>query len=197
MFLEGCLFHFCQALWRNLQEWGLVVMYRDSTSHLKRFVKKIMALAFLPSDRIEAMFNFLVSSKWPQGVPQQHPQLLGWLQYVRVTWIYNDSFPRHLWSVIFRLDNRTNNFLESKHNGSRDHVFLVHSPLWTFLARLIVHHRNELVTHVHSYGRSPSTRDSALVEREGHLADNKALYISSQLTDYEYLTRVAYYLKDY
>ena len=195
--MEGCLFHFCQALWRNLQEWGLVVMYRDSTSHLKRFVKKIMALAFLPPDRIEGMFHFLISSKWPQGVPQQHPLLLGWLQYVQDTWIYNDSFPRHLWSVYFRPDNRTNNFLESKHNGFRD-VFLVHSPLWTFLARLIAHHRNELVTQrVHSYGRSPSTRESAVVEREGNLAAIKALYYSSQLTDYEYLKRVAYYLKDY
>lgn len=196
--MEGCLFHFCQALWRHLQEWGLVVMYKDTgATRLKWFVKRIMALAFLPPDRIEGMFHYLVQSKWPQGVPQQHPPLIGWLRYVQDTWIYNDYFPRHLWSVFYRVDNRTNNFIESKHNVFRD-VFLVHGPLWTFCARMIVHHRTELETqHVHSYGRSPSTRDSAPVTREGQLAAIKGLYTSSQLNDYEYLKRVAYYLKDY
>jgi hypothetical protein len=96
-----------------------------------------------------------------------------------------------------RPDNRTNNFLESKHNVFRD-IFLPHSPLWTFLARLITHHNSELATqHVHSFGQSPSSRSIAQVDREKNLSDIKQLYTAGQLNDYEYIRRVAHFLKDY
>jgi hypothetical protein len=195
--LEGCLFHFCQALWRQLQEWGLTVVYRNDGSGVRWFVKKITALAFLPHDRIQAVFDYLVQHRWPVGVDPQDPSLRGWLRYVHTAWICNNSAPRAFWSVYMRPDNRTNNFLESKHNVFRD-IFLPHSPLWTFLARLITHHNSELTTqHVHSFGQSPSSRSIAQVDREKNLSDIKQLYTAGQLNNYEYIRRVAHFLKDY
>lgn len=195
--MEGCLFHFCQALWRHIQEWGLTVVYRDDSSGVRWFVKKMMALAFLPPERIENVFNFMIDNKWPVGVDPADPRLRGWIAYLQANWIYNNNFPRALWSVYHRRDNRTNNFLESKHNTFRD-IFQQHSTLWGFLARLNNHHITELTTqHVHSYGASPASRSSQQVERENRLNIIKQLYTTNQLNDYEYVKRVASFLKEF
>ena len=123
-------------------------------------------------------------------------RLLGWIAYVRANWIYSNIFPREVWCVFHRRDNRTNNFNESKHNVFRD-IFPTHGPLWTFVGRLIIHHSAELTTqHLHSYGSSPSSRSRQQIDKETALYNIKQLYLSNQLIDYEYVERVASFIKD-
>ena len=45
--VSGCYFHFCQSMWRKIQELGLSGAYRGS-SRLKKCIKKVMALGYLP-----------------------------------------------------------------------------------------------------------------------------------------------------
>lgn len=44
----GCFFHYCQAIYRKVQKLGLLIDYNDEVIGLKKFVKKLYALAFCP-----------------------------------------------------------------------------------------------------------------------------------------------------
>jgi len=45
--VSGCYFHFCQSLWRHMQDVGLTIQYREN-ANVQAVVRKVMALAFLP-----------------------------------------------------------------------------------------------------------------------------------------------------
>jgi len=48
----GCYFHFCQAVWRKIQELGLACRYKTEITDLQLHVKSHMALAFLPTENV-------------------------------------------------------------------------------------------------------------------------------------------------
>ena len=50
--IRGCLFHFAQALWRQVQENGFVVSYRDNQA-FNRLVRRAMALPLIPPEEAE------------------------------------------------------------------------------------------------------------------------------------------------
>lgn len=56
--LQGCLFHWTQALWRKVQELGLEPAYR-ADSRTYKYIRKLMALPFLPEAEITPMFQRL------------------------------------------------------------------------------------------------------------------------------------------
>ncbi|XP_067036373.1 uncharacterized protein [Acropora muricata] len=59
--LQGCLFHWTQALWRKVQELGLEPAYRTDSPTYK-YIRKLMALPFLPEAEITPMFQRLSDS---------------------------------------------------------------------------------------------------------------------------------------
>ncbi|CAF5119642.1 unnamed protein product, partial [Rotaria magnacalcarata] len=57
-FESGYLFHFSQAIWRQVQNKGLATKYReDECFRLK--VKKLIALAFVPLDEVTTAFDLI------------------------------------------------------------------------------------------------------------------------------------------
>ncbi len=69
-FLIGCLFHFSQAIWRQVQSKKLSTKYKEDEC-FRLNVKKLIALAFVPLDDImvdsrfvECLIDFLVSSNF-------------------------------------------------------------------------------------------------------------------------------------
>ena len=59
--LKGCAFHFTRAIWRKIQEFGLHASYTSDDGSYK-FLKKVMALCFLPASHIPAVFRRLQTS---------------------------------------------------------------------------------------------------------------------------------------
>ena len=72
--VKGCYFHFNQSLWRAIHRNNLVNAYRNSRQ-LKRCVKKIMALGFLPLALVRINFNRLQNSNSTANLIQRLPQL--------------------------------------------------------------------------------------------------------------------------
>jgi len=59
--MRGCLFHFCQALWRNIALKGLTVLYRENNK-AKVLLRCFGAMAFVhPNDVLEA-FDVIVAA---------------------------------------------------------------------------------------------------------------------------------------
>ena len=66
--IDGCHFHHCSALWKNLLTCGLSVQYRDETTGLKLFMKKLFALPFLRVNEVRDMFQYLQEHEYPVGL---------------------------------------------------------------------------------------------------------------------------------
>ncbi len=49
--LQGCYFHFCQAVYRRIQKLGLACTF-SGNANFREVVRILMALAFLPSEEV-------------------------------------------------------------------------------------------------------------------------------------------------
>ena len=76
------------------------------------FVKKLMALPFIPHEYIPDVFTELSRQT-------ENQQLLELIHYIRNTWIESTVWPPASWSV-FNLATRTNNDVEGWHHRLND-----------------------------------------------------------------------------
>ena len=77
--LKGCLFHWTQAVWRKVQELGLQVAYTKDNDTFA-YVRKLMALPFLPAHDITVAFYGLKAKAATEPIPHL-------VCYIEQTWI--------------------------------------------------------------------------------------------------------------
>ncbi|XP_031551055.1 uncharacterized protein LOC116288408 [Actinia tenebrosa] len=106
--LVGMLWHWTQALWRKVQALGLATAYKKDDGTYK-FVRRLMALPFLPSSEITRIFIRLL----PEATTEGLQALTG---YIRDNWIESTVFPPENWSTYGQVVS-TNNGLEGYHNA--------------------------------------------------------------------------------
>ena len=113
--VSGCYFHFNQSLWRKIQKLGLAPNYRQSR-RLKRVVRKIMAIGYLPLLLVRQNFHLLRTSRGTVRLCRRYPELTAFLNYFENNYLDpNGLFPPQMWNVYDRnMDNRINNHVESK-----------------------------------------------------------------------------------
>lgn len=54
----GCIFHFGQIIWRQVQKFGQVIDYREDREY-RNFIQKILLLSYVPTDFINHLFNII------------------------------------------------------------------------------------------------------------------------------------------
>jgi hypothetical protein len=113
--ISGCYFHFCQSLLRKITKLGLSGAFRRH-ARLNKFVRKIMAIGYLPLAIVRANFRLLVGTANTQRLVRRFPQLNEFVNYVERNYLNaNGQFPASIWNVFNRnMDTRTNNSMESK-----------------------------------------------------------------------------------
>eukprot|EP00745_Piridium_sociabile_P034125 TRINITY_DN58632_c0_g1_i5.p1 TRINITY_DN58632_c0_g1~~TRINITY_DN58632_c0_g1_i5.p1 ORF type:complete len:288 (-),score=30.59 TRINITY_DN58632_c0_g1_i5:19-882(-) len=110
--IAGCSFHWCQCIWRKIQEIGLSPAYRnDDATH--KLCKQFMALPYLPAEHIRPVFDNLARKATA-------PLLRTLETYIRATWI-DGFFAPESWSV-FNQAVRTNNDCEGWHGMLNRHA---------------------------------------------------------------------------
>ena len=112
--IQGCYFHFCQSLWRKIQELGLSRSYRRH-KQLRKCLRKIMAM-YLPLAIVRQNFGIFVASNSVVRVRRRYPEVTDFIQYFDRTYLQRNAlFPPLLWNFYDRgADNRTNNYVESR-----------------------------------------------------------------------------------
>ncbi|XP_078326514.1 uncharacterized protein LOC144622949 isoform X1 [Crassostrea virginica] len=105
--IQGCVFHWTQALYRKVQELGLQRAYNEK-GDVHRFLRQVMALPFLPPEHIEPVFHQLDQRA-------RTNELAAFMGYVWRQWFQSSTFGVRNWSV-FMASVRTNNDLEGWHN---------------------------------------------------------------------------------
>ena len=106
-------FHFCQSIWRKAQQEGLARHY-DRNRYLKDLIRKLMAIACLPSLLVRNSFQQSLQQNLTRLLCRRYPELQNLLQYFTRNYL-NGPFRIAIWNVYDRdMDNRTNNHVECK-----------------------------------------------------------------------------------
>ena len=133
--VQGCYFHFCQALWRKIQNLGLATAYKQS-ERLQKCVRKIMALGYIQLPVVRNTFNMFTQSRSTLKCTRRHPELNSFITYFRDNYIMG-VFEPALWNVHTRNnDTRTNNHVEAFHHKCNKAVGRAHPSIWLFIRKL-------------------------------------------------------------
>ncbi|CAF1126879.1 unnamed protein product, partial [Rotaria magnacalcarata] len=131
---KGCLFHFGQAVWRQVQNKGMATKYREDES-FRLNVKKLIALAFVPVGDVIKAFDIVAELFDDDDADDL-------LDYFEKTWIgerkrrgvgrKDPQFAHQLWNVYDRIIAgvpRSNNAVEGWHNAFASRVSINHPTI--------------------------------------------------------------------
>lgn len=69
-----CYFHFCQSMWKRLQELGLSGRYRRH-ERFRKCIRRFLSMGYLPLAIVRQNFNQFCASRRTQHLIQQYPEL--------------------------------------------------------------------------------------------------------------------------
>jgi hypothetical protein len=101
--IKGCVFHWTQAVWRQVQDLGLKAAYSQRSGFFK-FIRQLLALPFLPAAHIQPTFEVLSRRA-------NTPSLQQLIDYMDRQWMQNPIFDTASWSI-YGHTVRTNNDVE-------------------------------------------------------------------------------------
>lgn len=108
--IKGCYFHFCQALWRKVQDLGIAVRYREEPL-VQQWIRRAAGLALLPLNKVQ--------DAWLETM-EETPDVARaeeFNDYMVVNWVdYEARFTMSIWNHFETTGPRTNNNLEGFHN---------------------------------------------------------------------------------
>ena len=190
--VKGCYFHFNQALWKHIQDLGLTRAYKNDR-RVKKLVKKIMALGFLPIPHVARSFWNLRTSQRTRRLVRRYQNLAAFIDYVDNTYM-NGQFPPAMWNVYSRpMETRTNNVVESFHRRWNQAVGVRHPSLWVF-TRVMKDQQaiSEVKISDIRNGRPPPRRRQKWRRLEERIVDLKARFTNGNLTLEGYWESVKY-----
>jgi len=200
---ECCHMHYCSAVIKHIKAVGLGSIYMTTESGLMEVVRKLFALAFLPTRLIQGVYLLIREQDF---IPEMlsNDNFVAFMTYYEQTWLSdNGSFPLECWSVFDRSDDmkRTNNNLEGKHRHYLK-VFGVHSNLWSFISRLqsLQEHQECEELQYLGGGTVPAVMRSSDLKKERELAVLKTTFTQSRQTvqdGHDYVKRVSYKMRKY
>ena len=111
----SCYYHFCQSLWRRVEQVGLARSY-NRDPRLKKVIRRVTAIAYVPTLLVLQNFHLYCASRRVTRLIAQYQQLQQWLDYCERIYVSRHAiFPPMIWNVYDRCsDMRTNNHLEGE-----------------------------------------------------------------------------------
>ena len=112
--LQGCWFHYCQAIYRRVKKLNLENIYIHQ-AHGGKYIKRIMALALMRDDMIPPLFEYMkkcLEEDKADMSPTVRTAFDKLFEYVEKQWINNSKIPTSEWSV-YLTNVRTNNEVEN------------------------------------------------------------------------------------
>ena len=112
--LQGCWFHYCQAIYRKVRNLKLdnIYIHKD---HGGKYIKRLMTLALMRYDMIPLLFDYMkkgLNEDKADMTPAVSSAFDKLFAYVETQWICNTKIPPSEWSV-FLTNVRTNNEVEN------------------------------------------------------------------------------------
>lgn len=134
--VRGCLFHFGQCIWRNVQKLGLQKSY-DDRPIVRTTVKRLIAMPFVDplhlDDAMEWIFNETEDDEECEKIIHY---------FWRAFFAPNAYFKRDIWSHFDNFGPRTTNNVEGWHMALNRRIGIAHPNIWKFIAALQDQTRN-------------------------------------------------------
>lgn len=145
--VNGCFFHFCQCLFRQIQANGLQKIYSEDSEFAVN-IRCLAALAFVPEEDVvqqfEALKEFEFFKQKIEGKTEVDIAVQKLLMYMETTWIGRKlrrtvkpgTFALNLWNVYqltLDLFPRTNNAVEAWHNVIAQFIGIAHPNIFNFI----------------------------------------------------------------
>lgn len=189
--LHGCFFHWCQSVWRKVQEIGLQSEYSNDPT-AKRVIRHLFGLPFLPHALIPRTFRLLCYDA-------NTSKLRSLFRYVQRTWIRQTVSHNNLnmwrpfhWSVFGR-DMRTNNSLEGWHNRLNRKALKAKLPFYALVKLL---YEESQVTKIYkgffSVGKLPLYRKRRYVRLNNRIRHFWSLFRARRITPLDLVRRCAW-----
>lgn len=186
----GCHFHFSQAVWRKVQEVGLVVAYKEN-EEVSTFVQKCIGLAFIPAHEVVGHFY-----EMERGLNSNVRSLLAiFITYFRSTWLEGSTaYAISMWNKYgMGHHHRTNNYMESWHAQMKRDL-PCHPNIFVFLRALKIGQANaEMDIAKVEAGIEPPTRRPKHVNFEQKIANAHQKHVDGRINTDSLLCIVQYH----
>jgi hypothetical protein len=190
-FSEGCLFHFAQAVWRNIQRCGLTEAYRTDIE-FQNWSRLILALPHLPTYEVGDFWLEQVIGNMPAELWPASQQLV---DYVTNFWIDDATatFPIPVWNHFATQGSRSTNHLESWHKTLNDY-HNTHSPnIFASIATLKKEQAKfEMKLAQLNHGAAPASKRQKYVRLEDRLQRLKVRLMQHELDIVRYATAISH-----
>ena len=135
--VKGCYFHFCQSLWRKIQELGLANVYRRRR-RVRKLLRKLMSIGHLPVALVRQNFTLLTRARSTRRLINRYPAIDDFIQYLANTYI-RGTFPIAMWNVFDRRkDCRTNNVVEGLYSACRENLLGIPTGLFFRIKTVVI-----------------------------------------------------------
>ena len=182
--LQGCNFHWAQAIWRHVQSSGLQSDY-ENNAVIRSRIRLIFGLPFLPSNYIGATFQYLYNFA-------ATGELRTLFDYVRDTWVSGDHWEPNDWCVYGRFI-RTNNDVEGWHHRLNNNAQQVNLPFYLLVTLLLK--ESDLVKKKQPFvlaGRYPKHQTRKTIRMNNTVARLWSEFREGRITPLQLLSRSAY-----
>ncbi len=187
--IGGCQFHYSQGLWRRIQKLGLVPLFNENRQ-FKKWVKKIMALSYLPPQEIRGGADLLFSQNLDINQDSKE-RVARFKAYFYAYWLEKVT-PEKL--SVFDFARGTNNDSESYHSRIKSTVRQHKPNIYYFLNHInnIISDTNKDIERVDNglqITRKQKKKSAANIERRKAC---KEKFINGTYTVAEYLNAIVY-----
>jgi len=181
--MNGCSFHWGQAVWRKVQDLGLAVAYRGS-GPVHEYIKLLFALPYIPEEHIKPAFNRIKAGATAQLQPL--------VDYIEKTWLSSHPWSPSNWCV-YKRAIRTNNDVEGWHNRLNIKAQQSNLPFYKLMS--LLHAESSLVPLQHQLIKEQKLR--RYQRRQTKLVQGKVFelwrrYRHDELTTSQLLKQMAY-----
>lgn len=141
--IKGCLFHFCQSIWRHVVQLGLKAAYNNEADRtIRDEIRQLMALPFVPVEHVQDVFDSLVET-----LSEPVEDLVLYIERTYITGVpargrrraVQPRFPPQTWNVYNLVLNgfqRTTNAVEGWHSKFQKAIVTHHANIWKFIEYL-------------------------------------------------------------
>ena len=117
--IKACLFHVCQAWFKNLVKQGLKEAY-DQDENLRKWFKKLFTMALISPDDVDEFWEKVIVSEY-DVLKSSYPSLEKFVEYI-INNYFEGSFPVTMWNHFKTVGNRTNNHLEGYNHKLKNFI---------------------------------------------------------------------------
>jgi hypothetical protein len=138
---KGCYFHFCQSIWRRLQQEGLSIEYNND-KYFNYCIRSLFGLAFVPLAKFKEYYQVVLEKIKNNGFSESKQRFL---KYFNETYVEKDNCNESMFSINFwnchdsmiKCQPITTNSVEAWHRTINTRISIPHVNLGKLIAEFM------------------------------------------------------------